>query len=63
VSLVEHDIFRLPEHMSLLPVYTGVRVTRCTDSNYPFGIVNLFFHIFSTTYIVTLWTFTNFSWL
>jgi hypothetical protein len=28
VPLVEHDIFRLPEDMSSLPVYSGVRVIR-----------------------------------
>ena len=82
VPLVEHDIFRLPEDMSSLPVYSVVRVTRSlvfcavvcilffvllhfaivfsvlvrfTDSDYPFGIANLYFHMWKYFQQLTLW--------
>ena len=82
VPLVEHEIFRLPEDMSSLPVYSVVRVTRSlvfcavvcilffvlllfaivlsvlvrfTDSDYPFGIVNIFSHMWDYFQQLTLW--------
>ena len=82
VPPVEHDIFRLPEDMNSLPVYSGVRVTRSlvfcavvcilffvllhfaiglsvlvrfTDSDYPFGIANIFFHMWDYFQQLTLW--------
>ena len=41
-SLTEQDIITLPEHLSSQPVCSGVRVTRYTNSDEPFGIFKLF---------------------
>jgi len=56
VPLVEQELLTLPEHLSLPPVFSAVRVTRSlvfvhsvllqyTDSDCPFGIFKLFFQV------------------